>query len=293
MKKSFIVCMLSLILGISICGSAQKVKAKEADGVVVVGKESHKDSFDINNDGKKENIRFKFHNAHDEEGFGNSISIYVNKRLVKKNLYFTRWYKYKFIKWNKHAYLYLSLGAGNSHGEWSDELYLISKKRMKRVVDFRDVPGGFDGVISIKVKNNKLYTVMDGANEGLSNMHFQSVYIEKDGKVKLKSHTHLIKEYSRCVFDAPEQEYDLKTVVEFNIYKDKKCTQLIGTVPQGTSFKAVKFYTPYTEKDSDYFVSFYLESKDYKGWYTIDEGLRKRLYDKGLTTPFEGISAAG
>ena len=36
-----------------------------------------------------------------------------------------------------------------------------------------------------------------------------------------------------------------------------------------------------------------LEGEDYKGWYTVDEGLRERLWDKNLTTPFEGISPAG
>ncbi len=236
---------------------------------------------DLTGDGKEDTIKLEF--AGEEYGAYTKLNVYLNGKKSKtmKGLYYS-YVEYEFFKLKSgKAYLYLGILGEDGSG---DKVLLEYKSgKVKTAVDFDAKP--MCGYINkLSLKGNKLTVEMGNSGiPGLGVASFNSTFTLGKAKIKETSKVHKLVAYGGGKPAA------LKVAFSFDIYSDKDCKKLKGTVPVGAKVKPTKLYISGKTK------SIYVEGAGYKGWYRCydysDEPSKNEPEFCG--TYFEGTWMAG
>lgn len=259
-KKSFLftLTMLTMVFALSlvITGTA-KAAIKSCSETTSV-------KYDLDGDGKAENIEFKFMPTEDMYWF--HISISINGKTKISRLKIDNWddfycLQYDFIKLkNGKRFLYINPTENNSDGPCY--LYQYKSGKLKKVCNLNQYCRWIE---SIKVQGNSLKIKMTDSGGKIGSNRFWSKYTFKKNKFVLNSKVHKIDEYLYYNSNMSEWGIIPLTVLRpFSVYSDKNCKKYLGTAVEGDHAKVLKVYK------SGKTINYYISTESIKGWITGD-----------------------
>ncbi len=269
LKLMMVIAVMILIAG---CTSEKT----QAAGVVSLKTEKVYRQYDITGNGKRDTLQIK--KIGDKDNMFEGIHVYVNDRKVLTEM---NWYyelKAKVIRLkNGKDYLFFHFSGDNDDG--ASGIYEYKNGGLKKCVDLVSVINnmGYHSWADIdRVEDNTVIVDHSSMSYALANVHFESRYQFRNGKLKLQSNSHKVTGYYNGKGKLGIKK--LTATKSAILYREKTMKNIKGRMKKGDKLRVMECYI------SGKMISYYVELENGKsGWYRSP---------RSCTQPFKEIGYA-